>query len=82
MNGLKRQTLVGIGLLTGCLLLTGVPGSAEDETKELKNGIAIHDSGTRPYERHCNECHDDVHSAQSMDPASYASSWIVVVERV
>jgi hypothetical protein len=69
MNGLGRRTVVGIVLLTGCLLFAGVPSSAEDEAKELKNVIAIHDSGTRPYEEHCDECHDDVHSAQSMDPS-------------
>ena len=69
LNGLGRQTPVGIGLLTPCLLLAGVPSSAEDEVDELKNVIAIHDSGTRSYKEHCNECHDDIHSAQSMDPA-------------
>ena len=69
MSGPGRRTLVGIGLLTPCLLLAAVPSSADDEFPELKNVVAIHDSDTRSYERHCDECHGDVHSAQSMDPA-------------
>jgi hypothetical protein len=68
LHGPGRRTLVGIGLLTPCLLLAGVPSSAEDEFREPKSVIAIHDSGTRPYERNCDECHGDIHAAQSMDP--------------
>jgi hypothetical protein len=66
---LGTRTLVGIGLLTACLLLAGVPSSAEDEGDEVKNIVAIHDSSTSPYDKHCNDCHGDVHTAQSMDPA-------------
>ena len=69
LSGLGRRTLIGIGLLTPCLLLAAVPSSADDDSDELKRVIAIHDSGTRPYDKHCNDCHGDVHTAQSMDPA-------------
>ncbi len=33
------------------------------------NIIAMHDSGSRQYEKHCNECHAEVHSRTSLDSA-------------
>jgi len=63
---LSRKKL-GAGLLVGFSLLTWVlVGSADDDTENL---IALHDSSSPQYNENCNECHADIHTAQSLDPA-------------
>ncbi len=34
-----------------------------------ENFFALHDSSSRQYNKHCSECHADVHTAESFDPS-------------
>lgn len=41
----------------------------EDGFDPKKNIIAIHDSSSKQYKKNCDECHAEIHSRESLDPA-------------
>ena len=41
----------------------------EDGFDPKKNIIAIHDSSSKQYNKNCDECHAEIHSRESLDPA-------------
>jgi len=45
------------------------PGEPPPPTPLTDNLVASHDRSSSQYRKHCNDCHADVHSRQSLDPA-------------
>jgi hypothetical protein len=62
-----RKRNIGVGFLVGLWVFLCVANVFASEEKD--NFIAIHDSSSRQYKKHCTDCHASVHTAQSLDPA-------------
>jgi hypothetical protein len=66
----KRKT--AIALLAVVFLLSWIPNILADDDDSIdpeKNIIAIHNSKSDQYDKDCTECHADILSAQSLEPA-------------
>ena len=66
----------GIALLAGFflfafVLIASLPSGFADDEGDIAgvNLIALHDSGSRQYEKHCLDCHSDVLAQQSLNPS-------------
>jgi len=78
MDGDKilRKIKPGIALLAGFflfafILIAFLPSGFADDEGDIAgvNLIALHDSGSRQYERHCLDCHSDVLAQRSLNPS-------------